>query len=495
MYSAARPSRLTPGWGSQSSSEDTELAASLRALRDRSRALVRDAGYAKRAKVVVVNNVVGTGIGLQANVRSTRGEKFARINTAIEEAWSEWCRADSCHTGGTLHFVDLERLAMGQVFEAGEVFIRLHFSTFGRSTVPLALEVIEAERIADDHQAPTVAAGNEFRLGVELDKFGRPVAYWIRERHPNETFLQPGRTDRLTRVPASEIIHLRIIDRHPQTRAVPWMHATARKLNDVDGYTEAEIVAARGAANYMGVIESEADDFGEEQEDGSTQMELQPGLVERLRPGEKFDLVAPNRPNAAADAFIRLMLREVAAGIGLSYESLSRDYSQSNYSSSRLALLEDRDLWRVLQGWFIRSFRQRLHETWLMQAMLARAIPGISLDEYAANPRKFEAVRFKPRGWGWVDPTKEVEAYKEAVKAGFTTVGDVVAATAGGLDLEDVSNARKDELELFDELGLVFDTSPEAYEKPEPGTSAPPSTAPESAPDDEADSRVVSLRR
>ena len=46
---------------------------------------------------------------------------------------------------------------------------------------------------------------------------------------------------------------------------------------------------------------------------------------------------------------MRFMLREIAAGTGVSYESLSRDYSQSNYSSSRLALIDDRDLWRVFQ--------------------------------------------------------------------------------------------------------------------------------------------------
>jgi lambda family phage portal protein len=501
QYAGARVSRLTTGWGTASTSEDAELSSSLRALRDRCRALVRDAGYAKRAKVVVVNNVVHVGIGLQANVRSTRGERFDRVNESIEKAWADWCRADSCHTGGSLHFADLERALMGQVFETGEIFVRLHFAPFGRSAVPLALELIEPERIADDFQQPPPGSVGEYRLGIEQDVFGRPLAYWIRDRHPNEAHVRPGRSDRLVRVPAAEIIHLRIIERWPQSRAVPWMHAVARKLNDVDGYTEAEIVAARGAANYMGVIESDADDFGEQQDDGTTQMELQPGIVERLRPGEKFDLVAPNRPNAAADQFIRLMLREIASGIGLSYESLSRDYSQSNYSSSRLALLDDRDLWRVLQGWFIRTFRQRLHETWLQQAVLARAISAISVEEYAINPAKFEAVQFKPRGWGWVDPTKEVEAYKEAVKAGFTTVGDVVAATAGGLDLEDVANARRDELELFEELDLTFDTSPEVYVKAqakpaepaaEPAAAKPAEDDPE---DEPAQARVVTLRR
>src|SRR5574340_290923 len=168
------------------------------------------------------------------------------------------------------------------------------------------------------------------------------------------------------------------------------------------------------------------------------ELDLEPGAVQRLPGGEQFELVAPNRPNPNMDPFMRMMLREVAAGCGPSYESLSRDYSQSNFSSSRMGLLDDRDLWRTLQQWFIRSFREPLHKEWLQQAVLAKAIPSIGVAEYVANRAKFEAVAFKPRGWSWVDPVKEVEAYVRAVRSGFMTVSDVIALTGGGQDLEDM---------------------------------------------------------
>ena len=145
-YSSARPSRLTAGWQASSTSEDAELSQGLRMLRDRSRALCRDASYAKRARTIVVNNVVGAGIGMQAKVVSTRGVNFERVNDAIEQAWDDWSRADACHTGGAMHFRDLERAAMAQVFEAGEVFIRMHYRQFGSSRVPLAPWTIGATR-------------------------------------------------------------------------------------------------------------------------------------------------------------------------------------------------------------------------------------------------------------------------------------------------------------------------------------------------------------
>jgi lambda family phage portal protein len=499
MYAAAESSRLTAGWLAPTSTADAELATSLGQLRARSRQLVRDASYAKRAKTIVVNNVIGSGVGLQAQVMTTRGALNESVNDAIEAAFAEWSRPEACHTGGALWFSDLERLAMGQVFEAGEILIREHLRGFGDSAVPYALEVIEPERIADDSQIASIAPGAMLRLGVEVDTFGRPVAYWIRERNPGDlnAWARAG-YERIERVPAAQIIHLRIVNRWPQTRGEPWLHAVARRLNDMDGYSQSEIVAARGAASYVATIETTAD-LADPTTATAAQtpptLELSPGLAMKLDPGEKLNFVTPNRPNTAMDPFMRLMLREVAAGADVSYESLSRDYSQSNYSSSRLALLDDRDLWKQLQQWWIRNFRMRVHRTWLRQAVLARAIGAIRLEEYVADPRKFEAVRFKPRGWSWIDPTKEVEAYKQAVRCGFKTVSDVVAETGNGVDLEDVLRERRRERDMMEEADLAFDTDVLAAATPgaapPDASAADPAAAADAAAQDAAAARAV----
>lgn len=498
MYAAARGSRLTTGWAASNTSANAELHTSLQRLRSNSRQLVRDSAYAKRAKKIVVDNVIGTGIGMQAEVRSSRDAMRQGVNEAIETAWWDWCLAERCHTGGRLHFVDLERQAMAQVFEAGEVFIRLHYRPFGDSRIPLSLELIEPERLADDYAEPgPVANGNKVIHAVEVDRFYRPQAYWIRSLHPGELRTDVNESDRVERVPADQVIHLALVDRWPQVRGEPWMHAVIRKLADIDGYTEAEIVAARAASMYFGTIETDEDTgaLGEEQEDGTFQLPLEPGMVEKLKPGEKLNFVNPNRPNAALDPFLRYMLREMAAGVGTSYESLSRDYSQSNYSSSRLALIEDRDQWRAVQQWFIRAFRERLHRVWLQQAVLSGSIKEIPVAEYAAAPQKFEAVSFKPRGWSWVDPTKEVEAYKQAVMAGFTTVADVIAETGGGRDIETVLKQRRRELDEMEALDLEFDTSPEVYAPEEPEPAPMPAPAPEPEEPPEVEDRSITIHQ
>lgn len=505
-YKAGRAGRLTAGWLRPTSSADAELKASLELLRNGSRQLVRDSGHARRAKTIVINNVVGAGVGLQAAVNTTRGELSTRVNAQIEAEFAHWSRAENCHTGGALHFADLERAAMGEVFEAGECILRLHPRAFGDSRVPLAIELIEPECLADDRAVvAAVTPGNEMRLGVECDRYGRAVAYWIRDQHPGDIgrYATGGRTAGYERVPAAEIIHLRLVDRWPQTRGVPWLHAAANKLRDMDEYGDAELTAAKMSSMYFGTLESgEENPLGSETAaDGTQQMAIEAGIIDRLAPGEKFNFHAPNRPNAALDAFMRTLLREVAAGIGVSYESLSRDYSQSNYSSSRLSLLDDRDLWRVLQQWWLRSFRERLHRLWIERAVLARALPAISVPEYVAEPDRFHAVRWKLRGWSWVDPTREVEAYKEAVRAGFMSIAKVVEMTGQGDDLEDVLEQRKAELEMFEEAGVETDTSP----APAPAAAAAPAAPPaadaegtaedDSETEDAAPSRVLSFPR
>lgn len=501
-YAGAGGGRLTASWRSPTSSADAELSANIDKLRNRSRELVRNSSYAKRAKTIVVNNVIGSGIGMQGQVRPQyRARLDDTVNGAIEEAWAEWCRAEQCHTAGRMHFADLERLVMGEVFEAGEVLVRKHYRAVGGSKVPLALEVIESERLAGDFTYPPTVDPKFYRMGIEHDADWRPVAYWIRERHPGDIRpfgSQPN--DVLVRVPAHDIMHLMISDRSPQTRGVPWLHTAMRRMNDMDGYTEAEIVAARAGAMYLGFITKPDENLdlpGADDLQGQTQIDLEPGLMQRLAPGEEVSFNNPQRPNAALDPFLRYLLREVAAGVGVSYESLSRDYSQSNYSSSRLALLDDRDLWKTLQAWFIRSFREPLHREWLQAAVFSRSITAISVEEFSTRPAKFAAVKFKPRGWSWVDPTKEVEAYKEAIKAGLTTRTDVIAQTASGLDIEDVDATREEELDAAKARGLVFDTDPDIFAPPEPAPApaAPPDKPdePEEEPTEEPQSRLFSF--
>ncbi|MBS0368419.1 MAG: phage portal protein [Proteobacteria bacterium] len=483
-YAGAQVGRLNSDWSALQTSADSEILTSLRLLRARSRELVRDNEYAKQAVRVIKNNVIGTGVGMQAQVMNARGKLVAGVNDNIEDEWCEWIDGENCHTGGLLSLPDIERLIFDELVAAGEVLVRYVDQPFGNSRIPLALEVIEADRLMDNWQAARAPNGNAIRMGVEVDQWGRPTAYWLYPHHPGDYQFTTFTPSKFIRIPATEIEHLYLIDRWPQTRGEPWMHATLKRLHNMGGYEEAEIVAARASANIVGFIRTPEGVVPDDVEAGRQLIDTEPGTWQTLLPGEQVDGFNPSRPNAALEPFMRFMLRGFAAGVGISYESASRDYSQSNYSSSRLALLDDRDLWRVLQGWYIRRFRSRLHRRWLDGAVLVGAVKAA--DYYTAT-RKYQKVRFKPRGWSWIDPTREVSAYKLAVRCGFMSPDDVIAQTANGADIEDVYNAIRRSRDLADELKLVFDTDAEKVnDKGQVQASAPPSDGSEPADPDVA---------
>lgn len=463
MYAGAQASRLTADWVTSVTSADQEIKGSLKRLRSRSRQLVRDNDYAKSAIRVVRNSVIGTGVRLQAQVMRQRGGRLdTRVNEQIEKAWAEWGRKDSCNTAGQLCFSDIEKLAVSSMCESGEVFIRFVRQSFGRSKVRFALEVLEADQLDEDYNSPSRTPGNVWKLGVELDKFGRPVNYAFLTRHPGDTAFPTGNPDkRHIIVPAKDVVHLfdRTSARPGQTRGVPWLASAMQRMHHVEGWEQASVVRARASSALMGFIQSPEGELdpGGEVYDEQRVSGFEPGQFKYLQPGETVTIPDMDSPTGEYEPFLRAQLRAFASGIGCSYEVLSGDYSQSNYSSSRLALLQDRDTWRSIQQMMRDQFYQPVFDAWLEMAVLGGVL---NLPTYETEPERYQAVRWVFRGYSYVDPQKEINAMKDAVRCGFKTLADCVAENGG--DLDELLIARQAELAKLDQMNIITDTDPSA---------------------------------
>ena len=470
MFTGAQKSRLTSNWVASAASADAELKGAIKLLRQRSRDLVRNNPHAKNAVRTICSNVIGpNGIKLQSQIRKQRGGKLdQRVNEVIEMAWREWGHYDSCHTAGRLCFQDIERLCLKSLIESGEVFIRIVKKPFGRSKVPLALEVLEADQLDDDYTGPSTVKNNRWRMGVELDEWFRAKTYAFLTEHPGDTpFPIQDKMRRHMLLPADEVIHLYITERPGATRGTPMMATAIQPLHHLAGFQESSVIRARASSALMGFItspEGELDPGGEVYE-GDRVTEFSPGMFHYLQNGQQISIPDMDSPSGEFEPFMRSMLRSMASGIGVSYESLSRDYSTSNYSSSRLALIEDRAQFRTLQNYLIENFHSRVFETFLDMAVLSGTL---NLPTFDAEPERYRRVKWIPRSFDWVDPLKECQANKEAVKAGFKTQAQVLMEQ--GYDLEEVLNARKSEVEQAKELGLTFDTDAEIDVKKELST-------------------------
>ena len=454
-YAGAALSRLTDGWVTGNTSADAEIKTSLKKLRDRSRQLCRDNPYAKQAKRTTQINVIGQGIKLQCNVPSLRGrKKDKRLSMMIDKAWKEWCKRDHCDVSGQKSFFMLENMMVGALVESGEVFFRIIRKKFGKSKVGLALEIIESDLVDDDYTGKVLRKGNEWRMGIEVDRFGRPQRYAFLNRHPGDYFFKDNYTEQKhTIVNASEIIHLFIPERPAQNRGVPFFSSIMDDMHQLSGYESAAVIRARAGASLMGFISStegelEADDVEAEQR----LTDFEAGVFKYLNPGEEITVPNISSPDSQYESFVRAKIRRFASGLGVSYETISRDFSETNYSSSRLSLLEDREHWKMLQTYFVENFHQRIFEEFLDAAVLSGVL---NLPDYELSPERYASPKWQTRGWSWVDPKKEIEAFRLGEAAGYYTKSQITSML--GIDFEDNVEQIKAEKETLNDIGVQLD--------------------------------------
>ena len=455
-YAGAMVSRLTNDWLSTQASADSEIRNNLRRLRDRSREMVRNNPYARQAKRTTQINVVGTGIKLQSQVLQLRGSKRDnKINAEIEAKWGYWSRADSCDVSGRYSFHDFEWLAAGAMCEAGEALFRIIRRPFGESKVPIALQVLESDLLDESYQGPVSGKNNEWRNGVEVNEWGRPLRYAILTRHPGDSWFQgtPSPNVKHVFLPANDVIHLFMPDRPGQNRGVPWFHSVMSDAHQLQGYEEAAVIRARAGASIMGFItNNEGEMIADDVENSQRIAEFEPGTFRYLSPGEQITVPDIDSPDQQFEMFVKNKVRRFASGFGCSYETLSRDFSDTNYSSSRLSLLEDREHWRVVQKYLIDNLHMRVYREWLKLAVLSGYC---NFPDYELRPERYENPRWMPRGWSWVDPLKEVKAYREAEQAGYMTKAQIIAYSGG--DYDDNVNELAREQELASAAGIKLD--------------------------------------
>lgn len=442
-FAAAKTDRFYQGWTTANVSADAELFMALRTLRARSRDLAINDDYVKRFLHLVKANVVGAkGIGLQNRAREDNGRLDTRANQLIEEAWRDWGMVGVCTVDGRLSWIDACNLFIESAARDGEALVRLvrdpEVNQFG-----FALQFIDIDHLDEAFNEPDRAGtGRSIRLSVEYNRYDRAIAYHLLRRHPN-TLALDYQSQRRDRLPADQIIHGFLAHRAAQGRGYPWTAQSLRRLKMLAGYEHSELIASRVSASKMGFfVESDGDQFvGDYTEDFDPVQEAEPGTFERLPPGTEFKAWNPEHPVSAYEAFVLAILRGAASGLGLSYVSLSNDLRGVSYSSIRQGALDERDHWRGLQTWLIEHFTGPVFRAWLQMALTTGAIP-LPMGKF----KKFHAPVWRPRGWSWVDPLKEVRANVEAVKNKLKSLQAVVGE--GGVDVEDIliDNAIAEEL-------------------------------------------------
>jgi lambda family phage portal protein len=486
-YEGASSERPLSKWNPGGGSADDDILDDLPKLRERSRDLIRNDPHAEGMVGAWVENIVGTGLVPQAMIdrdavelTEDQAEEFTR---AAEKAFARW--AKRCDTTRMLSFGELQELVIRQHFENGECFV-LPRPDPANKPFSLRVQVIESDRVdtpIDKVSDPLL------RMGIKIGELGERLGYWIKKTHPGDIGrLGSGwKTNDFVFVPhedeagLQQVFHLYKVRRADQSRGTPLLAPALLVYKQLQQYVKAELISAKIAACYaLWIVTPDplnsAALGATKDPKGTLTRSIEPGSINYLSPGESLAEANPNRPNSQYDTFVKRMLRSVGSTIGMPYEQVSSDYSQTNYSSGRMALTEVRKIYRKYQQWLATKLLQPLYERVLLEAFLLGEIPAVR--DFEERFADYAQVRWVGPGWNWVDPAKEVDATVKSIDSVLSTLAEECAQR--GLNWEDVLQQRAREQKRMKELGI---------EIPKPAAAGPPGAAKKADEGDDKDEK------
>lgn len=309
----------------------------------------------------------------------------------------------------------------------GEAFVQILIDPDGT----IRLKLIPTDQV-DPSLSRDLGEGGRIIAGVEFDASERIVAYHVLPEAPGAPFTTYGPT---IRIPATDMLHIFDLLFPGQVRGLSWLSPVLLKLRDRDEASDALLMQLKVASLITGFVKDlDGSGGGFEGDTDGTQLNvsLEPGAMRILPHGTEVSFSQPGQGLSQAVDFLRAQDREIAAGVGLTFEALTGDLGEANYSSARVGLLEFRRRAEMMQRNLIEAQLLRpLWRRWIEVQALSGAITATG-----AGLADYRAVRFVPPGWSWVDPKNEVSADIEAINAGLKSREEVVAGR--GRDIDDL---------------------------------------------------------
>lgn len=460
-YDAAdRTSRAMSGWYPGNGSADRDLLINLPLMSGRSRDLARNEALTAGAARTYRDNIVGHVLRLSAKpdyrLLGQNAEWADEWGNQVEGHVRTWMDTTECDAARTMTLIGLTHQALSGMLMNGDAVALPMWLPRQDSVWSTRIQAIESDRLKTP---PMLERREDIRGGVEIDSYGAPIAYHIRKTHPGDQ--NPGMDD-YWRVPAftpwgrRRVIHLYDKERPGQNRGKPIVAAVMGDLRMAGNYAQAELKAAVVNSLVAAFIESDlpedvvagmfdsgspSDYWTKLFERPENQPRLEGGAILPLPIGSKVSAFNPGRPATAFGVFMDSVVRRIAAGLNIPYELLLKDFSKSNYSSARAALLE---AWRFFNG-----VRRQISDMWL-NPIYELIFEEMVNDGRIAAPRYYEnrhawlKCRWVFAGRGWVDPVKEGQGAELRMQNDISTLENECAEQ--GLDWEEVQDQRAIEL-------------------------------------------------
>lgn len=480
-------SNETADWNPWLRSPDTEINYDRDRMVARARDLIRNDAWATGSVTRILDSAVGSQFRLVAKpdyralsrfssaFDATWADEFGRF---VEAEWRMWAEDPGrhCDAARQLTMTQMFRLALRHKLIDGDALGVLLWTPErvgeGAARYSTSLQIVDPDRLSNPFQQMDTAS---MRGGVEIDVLGAPVGYHLRRAHQNDYFnaAESMIWDRFPRETAwgrPVVVHDFDQERRGQHRGTGILTPILARMKMLTRYDSAELQAALLQTIFATFIQSPydpADVQGAMQDDGelseyqklrqdfhgSNPLSVAGVRVPALAPGEEIKSVAPTRPNSGFDQFQSAILRSAAAATGLSAEQLTWDYSRTNYSSARAAMLE---AWKTLtrrRDDFAAGFANPIYAAWLEEAIDSGRVPlPAGAPSFIEMRGAYARCRWIGPARGWVDPVAERQGAVLGLDAGFGTLEDECAEQ--GRDYEETLDQRALEIRMMKDRGI-----------------------------------------
>lgn len=374
------------------------------------------------------------GCGIKPVSKAPEGE-------AIDAAFMSWW--DRADFDGLTDFGGLQGALFKSMALTGDGFGAMESDERGE----LRLRLLASEQVATV-SIPDMGSGNWTLDGVEFDASLRRVAIHLFKTPPGLPFPAPSLAT--IRLPIEDAIHVYRPDHVGMVRGVSWLTPVLKRLDDLDGVSDALTMRARVSALFTGfVIGDDGSILAPDTATGDASME--PGAMVRLKPGESVEFAEPPAIGPETPTFLKGIVRECAAGCGVPYELVSGDLSDANYSSLRGSMMNFRRQVEAIQYGVMVPALRKVWRRWLTLEILAGRIdaPG-----FESNPEQWLACDWITPKPAPIDPVKDAQADILAIGAGLKSRREAVAER--GRDLEDLDAEIARDRASATALGLEF---------------------------------------
>ena len=495
-YDAARRSdRTLAAWRPAIRSADGDVLPDKATVDARAADTLRNDAFALSGAQLHKDSIVGQMFQVNAkpNIRVLGLDDVweREFREEVEAHFDLWAESYNCWVDAARRntFTGLVRLVVGGFVSTGELLATAEWMREGQRPYRTAIQIVDPARLSNPHDQNY--NHERTRGGVRLSASGAPLGYWIRRALPGPGIDSAFDQNKWSYIRAHngigrpQVLHVIEQQRPGQTRGMSQLVAALKEMRMLKNFRDITIQNAVVNASYAAAVISElpsnvvmeqlgGGNIGNAVADyankfleavagygkNARNMAIDGVKIPHLFPGTKLDLYPMGTPGGMGSDFEKAMLRYIAADLGVSFEQLSKDYTETNYSSARAGMLEtwkamrgrkkhvaDRFGWTVFRLWFEEAVNAGVITT-----MNAASVPNLY---DGLNMEAFTRCEFVGAGHGQIDEYKETMAADLRIKAGISTYEKEIARF--GDNWRDVFAQRAREREMLEELDLLPD--------------------------------------